>query len=392
MPAPLFRRRRPPGSPPAGRAAAALPWLLACGLWLASPLLPGAVARAQSAAPFEVVALLQQGPGNIAVSGDGRIFVSQHQFYAPLYRVVEVLGDGSTRPFPNAAWASAPAADGRGMQAVLGIRADPAGRVWMLDNGSVPPRLIGWDLRQGDDQWPSIVAILPPASTPSSFLNDFALDPATSTAYIADFGSAPADGAIVVVDLASGTARRVLAGHRLTGAEDVPMVIDGRPVRVKGADGRLSEPRIAINPITIDALGEWVYFGAMHGTSLYRVRAADLRDASLGDAALALRVQRFGRKPVSDGISMDDAGNVYITDVTRSGIGVTAPDGQYRLLFSDPLRLAWPDAIAAGPDGQMYVAVNKLHRSATLNAGDDQSEPPYYIVRFPALAPASVGR
>jgi hypothetical protein len=35
----------------------------------------------------------------------------------------------------------------------------------------------------------------------------------------------------------------------------------------------------------------------------------------------------------------------------------------------------------------MYVAVNKLHLSAKLNAGETESEPPYYIIRFPALAP-----
>jgi sugar lactone lactonase YvrE len=278
------------------------------------------------------------------------------------------------------------------MQAVLGLRADPGGRLWMLDNGSTPPRLIGWDLNQDDAQWPAIVTIEPPAAVPGSFLNDFALDPATGTAFIADIGQGPTGGAIVVVDLASGQARRVLAGDASTSAEDVPMVIDGRPVRVKAPDGQVSEPRIAVNPITIDSEGTWVYFGAMHGRSLFRVRAADLRDAGLSADALAKRVERFGAKPVSDGISMDDAGNVYVTDVTASGIGVTRPDGQYQLLFADPATLAWPDAIAAGPDGWMYVAVNKLHRSARLNAGVSEAAPPYPIVRFRPLAPASVGR
>lgn len=152
------------------------------------------------------------------------------------------------------------------------------------------------------------------------------------------------------------------------------------------------EPQIAIDPITIDALSEWVYFGAMHGTSLYRVRAVDLLDGSLSDEALAKRVERFGAKPISDGISMDGAGNVYVTDVQASGIGVTRPDGQYQLLFSDKERLKWPDGIAAGPDNNMYVTVNKLNLSAKLNAGVNESEPLYFLVRFPALAPTVVGR
>ena len=347
------------------------------------------VVAQQEPAAFEVV-LLQQAPGNIAVTVDGRIIVSQHQFYDPVYRVVKVLADGTTRPFPNKAWSSAPGPDGRGMVAVLGLRADAAGVVWMLDNGSKPPRLIGWDLAQDDIA--KIIAIPPPAAAEASFLNDFALDTANGAVYIADFGQGPRGGAIVVVDLDTGQARRVLAGHPLTSAEDVRMVVDGRPVRMRGADGQVFEPRVAVNPITIDALFEWVYFGAMNGTSLYRVRTADLRDPDLSEEALAKRVERFGPKPVSDGISMDGAGNVYITDVEASGIGVTRPDGRYELLFSDKERLSWPDAISAGPDNNMYVAVNKLHLSAKLNAGENESQPPYYIIRFPALAPTFVGR
>ena len=66
---------------------------------------------------------------------------------------------------------------------------------------------------------------------------------------------------------------------------------------------------------------------------------------------------------------------------------VTASDGSYRVLFRDNERLCWPDAISAGPDG-----LNKLHRTAQLNAGRDESEPPYYIIRFRPLAPAVLGR
>lgn len=339
---------------------------------------------------FETFATLQQAPGNIAITPDGRIIVSQHQFYNPTYRVVEVLADGSTRPFPNAEWASAPGPDGIGMQAVLGIHSDPVGVVWMLDNGSQPPRLIGWDTRT--DQLARVIPIPAPASVEGSFLNDFAVDMTNGAFYIADFGQGAHGGAIVVVAAETGQARRLLAGHARTSAEDVAMMIDDRPVRARQANGEIVESRVAVNPITIDVANEWVYFGAMHGTSLYRVRTADLLDASLDESQLAQRVERFGPKPPSDGISIDNAGNVYVTDVQASGIGATTADGQYQLLFSDAEKVSWPDAIAAGPDGWMYVTVNKLHRTPQLNAGVNDASPPYYIVRFQPLAPVSVGR
>lgn len=339
---------------------------------------------------FEVVATLQQAPGNIAITPDGRIIISLHQFYNPGYRVVEVLEDGSTRPFPNEAWASAPGPDGVGMQAVLGIHSDPVGVVWMLDNGSQPPRLIGWDTRT--DQLGRIIPIPAPASAEGSFLNDFAVDMTHGAFYIADIGQGAQGGALVVVAADTGDAKRVLAGHVHTSAEDVAMVIGGRAVRARRPDGDVVESRVAVNPITIDVDNEWVYFGAMHGTQINRIRTADLLDSTLDDAALAARVERFGPKPPSDGISIDNAGNVYVTDVQANGIGVTSPDGQYQLLFSDPEKVSWPDAISAGPDGWMYVTINKLHRTPQLNAGVNESLPPYYVLRFQPLAPVSVGR
>ncbi len=71
---------------------------------------------------------------------------------------------------------------------------------------------------------------------------------------------------------------------------------------------------------------------------------------------------------------------------------VTASDGSYRVLFRDNERLCWPDAISAGPDGFSTSPWNKLHRTAQLNAGRDELEPPYYIIRFRPLAPAVLGR
>jgi hypothetical protein len=40
----------------------------------------------------------------------------------------------------------------------------------------------------------------------------------------------------------------------------------------------------------------------------------------------------------------------------------------------------------------MYATVNKLHRSAALNGGENLSAPPYYLVRFRSISEAVVGR
>jgi sugar lactone lactonase YvrE len=338
---------------------------------------------------FEVVAELNEAPGNITITPEGRIIVSQHQFYGPELRVVEVFPGGRTRPFPSDRWSRDIGPEGIGLGAVLGLRSDPGGVVWMLDNGGAPPRIVAWDTRAGALH--RIIHLPPPVTIPGSFHNDLAVDPLHQAIYIADIAAAPDDAALVVVDLRTGFARRLLQGHVSTAAEDVSMRVEGQPLRARRGE-TIEEPRVGINPITIDVAYAWVYYGAMHGTALYRVRTLDLLDAALSPEALAARIERCGDKPPSDGISIDAAGNVYVTDTGASGIGFIAPDGSYRLLFRDEERLCWPDGVSAGPDGFMYVTVNKLHRTAALNAGVHASQPPYYIVRFRPLAAVVVGR
>jgi sugar lactone lactonase YvrE len=130
----------------------------------------------------------------------------------------------------------------------------------------------------------------------------------------------------------------------------------------------------------------------MRGKSVYRVRATDLLDKSLDDKQLALRVERYGDKGVSDGISIDGAGNVYVTDVNNNAIGVLSAKGDYRLLIRDDERLSWPDALSYGPDGYFYATVNQLHRHPALNNGVNETKPPFRIMRFKSLAPGTVGR
>ncbi|MGF1537663.1 MAG: L-dopachrome tautomerase-related protein [Elainellaceae cyanobacterium] len=341
----------------------------------------------RESASLETVAALsaEHPPGNIAVTPDGRLIMSQHQFYGTDFKVVEVLPSEQIAPFPTADWSSSPSADGVGLNNVLGIRSDRQGVVWMLDNpgDNGTGRLVGWDTRS--DRLHRVI-YLPPSLIPeNAFLNDFAIDDFRNAVYIADTAGG-GNGALIVVDLDTGYARRVLEGHVSMVPEDLDMVIDGEVVRM-GED----PARIGVNPITIDPDNEWVYYGPMTGRSLYRIRAADLMDEGLDSAALAAQVERFGDKPISDGITIDAGGNVYVTDITGDAIGIVQPDGEYRVLYQDEL-LSWTDGFGFGPDNYIYVTVNQLHRSPVLNSGEDASVPPYYLLRFPAVEAGIVGR
>ena len=350
--------------------------LLIC---LCTPV-PGSQANDNEGAFFEVVAELQQGPGNITVTPAGDIIVSLHQFFDHAVRVARVNDDGSLTEF----------AAGARLDSVLGLQADANGVVWLLDNAmrnNGQRRLIGW--QPGDDR--TIADIdLTAVSVAGSFLNDLAVDTPTKTAYIAD-PAAGDNAALIVIDLASGKGRRVLQGHISVTPSVTDLIIDGVPVRIRKEDGSEVRPHVGVNPIALDSAGEWLYYGPMHGYTMYRIRTADLRDADLTATELAARVERWAGRPISDGISLDDAGNIYLGDLARNAIGVIGPDRRYRQWVDDP-RLSWIDAFSFGPDGQLYAVANQLHRTATLNGGVSATRAPYLVVRLRPLATGTTGR
>ncbi len=345
--------------------------------------------------PFEVVAEVEIAPGNIAVTPAGRKFVSAHPFVKVPLRVFELLPDGKIQPYPNFAWASAPGSDGRGIESVIGIESDPRGILWMVDmslGNDLPPRLVGWDTV--NERLERLIHLPKPVSKPDSFIQDLAIEHRAGKIYLADCMSPDpkrqGSPAIIVVDLKTGLSRRILEDVAPLQAEDVDLKVEGRTIEMKRADGSQFKPRIGLNPITIDPEGRYLYFGAMNGTKIYRVRTDDLNNPRLQRAALAEKIEVYAPKPVSDGISVDGSGNIYVTDLNNNAIGI-ASDGAYRVHFKHP-DLLWPDGMSYGPDGYFYVTVNQLHRTAALNLGNVAIERPFKIIRFKPLAKGAVGR
>ncbi|MDT8397476.1 MAG: L-dopachrome tautomerase-related protein [Pseudomonadales bacterium] len=357
-------------------------------------LMLATLTQAQTGPVLETVAVLDDPPGNITVAPDGTVLVSVHPSLTPRY-VALAIHQGEVHAFPTGAWSTVLHQEARagqaGMLPVLGIRAGADGLVWMLSGfaGQSVKHLYAWDMNN-DQLRHDFQFSAPPAVAQGSFFNDLALAPRHNAIFISD-PAAGNNAAIVVVNMSTGEGRRRLEGHASVRAEAVTAYIDGKVLGTPGPDGETLPLRGDVNPITIDAAQQWLYYGAMSGRSVYRVRVADLLDDALSPAELGARVERYADKAISAGITMDDDGNVYVADIQANGIGLATPEA-YRVIVQDPLRLSWPDGISVGPDGYVYTGSNSLFRSFASHSGEGGPKPPFYITRFKALGPTTSGR
>ncbi len=323
------------------------------------------------ASVLETVADLDFPPGNIAVSEKGRIFFTFHPEAKPEVNVVELVG-GKPVPYPR----NMP--EELAYQSVLSVRIDRQGRLWTLDNanhGTGTPRIIGIDLATD-----RVVHHHDFASSTAGFgshLNDFQVSQDGKTIYIADASIFRKNPALVIYDVETKTARRVLEGHESVVPDEYVPVVQGRKMIVFG----IFAIRPGVDSIALDRKGEWLYFAPVTDDHMHRVRRADLDNRTLSAEDLAARVERFALKTMSDGITTDTDGNIYLSDADESAIVLLEPSGNLRTLIKDP-RLRWPDGFSFGPDGWLYVTCSSLHEVIMRSPSHVRSKGPYQIYRF----------
>lgn len=335
---------------------------------------------------LELVADLPTPPGNIAVSASGRVFVSLHPEARPALKVVE-LRNGQPAAWPSPAFQSAQGGEPRHFRSVLGLRIDAQNRLWTLDNadhGIAPARLLAFDIDSGlvvhEFVFPREIAGL------GSHLNDFQVSPDGRSLYIADasiFGKSPA---LIVYDTETRSARRLLQTHPAVVAENYTPVVQGRRMEVFG----VFSIRPGVDSIALDDRGEWLYLAPVTNLNLYRVRTADLLNPLLPPSELAGKVEVYAPKTMSDGIAIDSADNLYLTDPEHSAIMLLRPDKTLETLLRDE-RLRWPDGFSFGPDGWLYVTCSSLHQVIGRLPSQVTANAPYQVFRFKADAAGQPG-
>jgi hypothetical protein len=210
-----------------------------------------------------------------------------------------------------------------------------------------------------------------------SHLNDFQIDPSGETIYIADasiFGKTPA---ILIYDKKSRYCRRVLERDTSVVPENYIPVVQGRTMNVFG----LFAIRPGVDSIALDKKGEWLYFAPVTNNHMYRIHTKYLKDDSLSSIQISSHVEAFALKTMSDGLAMDVADNIYITDPEHSAIVRLTSNGKLETLFRNS-HIRWPDGLGFGPDGWLYITCSALHQVIGKTPGFMKSHAPFQIYRF----------
>ena len=330
------------------------------GLGMALALAGGVAAETRPA--LRQVAAFDHQVTGISVAQDGRVFVNFPRWTddAPI-SVGEVV-KGGVKAYPDAAWNAwrndAPDALSLGQHfiCVQSVVADK-GALWVLDPAApgnekiLPggPKLVRIDL--ATNTVTRVIPFGPDVALQGTYLNDIRFSPDGKTAYITDSGTR---GAIIVLDVAAGTAFRALDGDPSTQIEKgVVVMVDGNPLR--RPDGR--QPAFAADGIALSPDGTTLYFQALTGKTLHSIDTAKLA-AGTPAAEIKAALKTLGTTGVTDGMLMSKAGVLYLTSPADNA--VKRWDGHGLVTVVSDKRLRWPDTMAEGPDGTIYVTASHI--------------------------------
>ncbi|MEM7214328.1 MAG: L-dopachrome tautomerase-related protein [Pseudomonadota bacterium] len=322
---------------------------------------------------IEVAVTSDRPIGNATVSADGRIFYTIHPESNPTGPKLYEWVDGKAVPYPN------PEEQESFFETPLGVVVDARERLWVMDpgtHGTGTPSLTAFDLETDElvhrREFSSDVAPI------GSFLQDMQVSTDGKWVYIADVGFWAKRPGIVVYNTETQKSWRVFDRHESVYPQNI---LIRTQIKDMAFFGGLLEMKTGIDGIALSRDNRWLYYGTMNHDTLYRLPVSVLQQESATDTEVEEVLEAVGKKPLNDGLSIDDQNNVFITDIEYQAVLKMAPDGTLTTVVKDD-RIRWADGLSFGPDGWLYLADSAIPHIVLQNAEHHQANAPYYIWRF----------
>lgn len=311
-----------------------------------------------------VATVNQYIPNYIAVDTEKRIFVQFFNYNRDSGpSLATINADNSVTPYPGGQWndwnKTSNLDPSNAFVGLSGMTLTPDGYLWIIDNGidkfGNKPNKKGIKIIKIDTKTNKVVDTYPiPSSVilPKSVFNALAVH--DHHAYFADKG-APA---LIIMDLNNNQARRVLSNSSSLYSRQ-PIIVNHNLIRPSSDQNSFFN----VNQIAITPDGKRLYYQAVSGP-LYRIDTMYLNDPTYSESELNEAMILWLETPSSGGITCDNEGNLYFTDISTNSIYRFTQGRILNKIVTDP-RLQWPAHPFVLQDKTLYTPVNQfIHHSA----------------------------
>lgn len=320
----------------------------------------------------------------VAVSAKNRVFVTYPRWSDTYkYAVVEVMPDGTSKPYPDAAmntwkpgdegfnkWVCVQTAyvDDDDFLYIVDPAAPKLGKVY--GNSA---KVVKFNLQTNKIER---TYRFPGTIDNSSYLNDIRVDTKNQVAYLTNSGT----GGIAVLNLRTGTSYQVLQNHKSVHPDPyVKFIIDGKELKKQGQPVAFQSDGIALSPDRT-----YLYYKCIGDKKLFRIKTAALLNTALTGQQLAGEVEDLGNIANTDGMEFDQKGNLYLGDMVNYCMVQVTPDRKPHSWIKDK-NLIWPDTYSVSKDGYIYITTSQIHKQPDYNNGVNKRTSPYmvYKVKLP---------